>query len=391
MTRPVWAEISSGRLTANFAVLTRQAKRRAALLCVIKANAYGHGMVECGRTLTAAGARWLGVTSMEEGVAMRIALADSQVNIVILGGIALTAAGEAEARAVVEHRLVPVLWEVEQVRWLARAAREQGLAAGSMPVHIELETGMARMGVAWDDLAALEAVLGQLQRDSPLRVAGVMTHYASPERPADAMNQRQTERFAEALKTFHRKGVAVETVSAGNSDTLFHPQQVEQLHALAVEYGANLVIRPGLELYGAGFHAVDRGLSPVLAWKNRVVTVHNLPVGTTVGYGSIFTTTRPSRIALVAAGYADGLARSLSNRGAMLVRGKRAPIAGRISMDFATLDVTDIAGVEPGDEVVIIGSQGAEQISAAEIAAMLGTIPYEVVCGIAARVPRIVV
>ena len=218
-----------------------------------------------------------------------------------------------------------------------------------------------------------------------------MTHYASPESVGDKMNRLQTDRFAAAIETLRQHGVQPEVVHAGNSDTLFDAEQMERLAGLAAAHGARLMVRPGIELYGAGTQAAERGLCAALEWKTRVISVRELPAGETVGYGSTFTTARPTTIALVAAGYADGLTRSLGNRGAMLVRGQRAPIVGRISMDLATLDVTGIPGVAAGDEVVMIGQQGGERITAAEIAATVGTIPYEVVCGIAARVPRVFV
>ncbi len=391
MTRPIWAEVSKSRLVANFATLKRQAAGRAELLCVVKANGYGHGMVETAGMLVEAGAKWLGVTCVEEGIALRHALPEAEAKILVLSGIALTDAGEAEAMALVEHRLIPVVWELAQLRWLARAAAERDRAPGSVPVHLEIETGMARQGVRWNDAAALEAMARSFMPEGALRVSGAMTHYTSPERFDDPMNQRQTERFAAALATLRGLGIVPQLIHAGNSDTLFDARQMDELHALAGEHDAGLMVRPGLALYGGGGDSAGRALAPVLAWKTRVLSVRTLEVGDTVGYGSIFTATRPTQIALVAVGYADGLSRALSNRGEMLVRGKRARIIGRISMDLSTIDVTDIAGVIPGDEVVILGHQGEEHITAIDIAALTGTIPYEVLCGIAERVPRVAV
>jgi alanine racemase len=391
MTRPIWAEVSQSCLKENFASLTRQAAGRAALLCVVKANAYGHGMEPTARTLATAGAEWLGVTSVEEGAALRDALPDAKVNILVLSGVALCEAGQAEAVALVDHRLTAVVWETAQLRWLEKAAAERGLAAGSLPVHLEIETGMARQGVPWNDAAAIDAIARYFSAGSALRLAGVMTHYASPERADDPMNARQTARFAEALETLRRTGVEFEVVHAGNSDTLFDAHQMHELHALAAAHNAGLMIRPGIALYGGGARSAERGLAPVLSWKTRVISVRTLEIGDTVGYGSIFIAARPTQIALVAVGYADGLNRGLSNLGAMLVRGHWARIVGRISMDLSTIDVTDIPGVMPGDEVVIIGAQGRNQITAGEIAALTETISYEVLCGIALRVPRVVV
>jgi alanine racemase len=256
-------------------------------------------------------------------------------------------------------------------------------------VHLEIDTGMARQGVPWNDEIRLATMAKQFTANSPLRLTGVMTHYASPERTGDPMNSRQAERFTFAVAKLRRAGASPQLLHAGNSDTLFDAGQMAELHALAVENDAALMVRPGMALYGGGACTRERGLAPALSWKTRVLSVRTLQVGDTVGYGSIFTASRPTRIASVAVGYADGLNRALSNRGEMLVRGKRALIAGRISMDLATIDVTDIPHVDAGDEVVIIGRQGDEEITASDIAALTGTIPYEVLCGIAARVPRV--
>ena len=397
MTRPIWAEISKTRLTANFAALTRQSAGRATLLCVVKANAYGHGEESTARILTEAGARWLGVTSVEEGVDLRAALPDANIpgvdvpNILVLAGIALSAAGEAEARALLAHRLIPVIWDTAQLNWLAQAAKENNAAAGSIPVHLEIETGMGRQGVPYNDTAAIDTILQHFSPNSPLQLHGVMTHYASPERFQDRINQLQTDRFVQVLETLRTRKMAPKIIHAGNGDTLFDDLQMERLHALALNHRAELMLRPGLALFGGGADSATRGLAPALTWKTRVISLRTIQPGDTVGYGSTFTATRPTKIALVGVGYADGLSRSLSNRGQMLVRGSRAPIVGRISMDLATLDVTNIPAVAPGDEVVIIGHQGNETITAADIAALMNTIPYEVLCGIANRVPRIVV
>jgi alanine racemase len=390
MTRPIWAEISKTRLTENFAALTRQSAGRATLLCVVKANAYGHGEEATARILVEAGARWLGVTSVEEGVALRAAL--PEVNILVLAGIALSAAGEAEAGALLAHRLIPVIWDSAQLNWLAQAAKENQAA---IPVHLEIETGMGRQGVPWNEIrpetAAIDSILQHFQPNSPLQLHGVMTHFASPERFKDRMNQLQTDRFVQVLETLRTRKMSPKIIHAGNGDTLFDELQMERLHALALNHRAELMLRPGLALFGGAADSAARGLAPALTWKTRVISLRTIQAGDTVGYGSTFTATRPTKIALVGAGYADGLSRSLSNRGAMLVGGRRASIVGRISMDLATLDVTNIPAVVPGDEVVIIGQQGNETITAAAIAALMNTIPYEVLCGIANRVPRIVV
>jgi alanine racemase len=381
-TRPTWAEVSRSRLIQNHDALRRLAGRDTELLCVVKANAYGHGLAECARAFEANGARWFGVTCVEEGVALRRELPEASI-------LVMSAIWSGEAEAVLEHDLTPVVWEARHLTLLEGAAKKLRAAPGDCPVHLEIDTGMSRQGVQGKDL---EPLLERFAKSSPLRLQAVMTHFHTPGN-AD-LRAGQMREFVTAAGTILGHGLFPEILSAGSSAGALEPD-AEQVRT-ADRMGAQLMLRAGISLYGYApdaEHPTEGGrhLRPVLAWKTRVVSLREIPASATVGYGATFTAKRPTRLALLPVGYADGLNRLLSNQGSVLVRGQRAPIAGRISMDHTSVDVTDVAGVEVGDEVVLIGEQGEEKITAADMAALNGTIAYEVLCGIAARVPRTMV
>lgn len=377
--RPVWAEISRSSLLDNFRHL-RSLAAPAELLAVVKANAYGHDAAECSRALAEEGARWLGVTSVEEGIAVRAAC--PEIEILAMGGL-----WPGEADAALAHRLTPAVWEPSHLEEAARPGQ-------ALPVHLEIDTGMSRQGV---QPSTLPALLDKLASLPWLRLDGVLTHFHSPEMLNSRAAGEQFTRFAAAIQTIHARGLHPRWIHAGNSTSLLHPGPAT-LVKLAQTYGAKAMLRPGLALYGyapryTGGPGPDvRGkLKPVLAWKTRIASLRTIEPGETAGYCATFRATRRTRLALLPVGYADGLNRMLSNRGAALVWAKRAPIAGRISMDLTILDVTDIPGVEIGDEAVLIGSQGTETISAYDQADLASTIPYEILCNINARVPRVMV
>jgi alanine racemase len=395
-TRPVWAEVSLDRLVANFRLL-RQTAAGAGLLAVVKANAYGHGVDLCGPALAAAGAAWLGVTSVEEGVMLRRAL---PVEVAATRILVMSSLWESEADAVLDHGLTVQAWEPYQLAWLAEAAVRRGLPPGSVPVHVEIDTGMARQGIAPGN--ALQTLLADhFGSGSPLLLEGVLTHFSAPEVLDAPDTAEQTARFTQALDEVQAAGLRPRWLHAGNSTSVFDPRQRSAVAALAQRFGAEPMLRPGLALYGYPVRftpaepvpGAQAGLEPVLAWKTRINSLRALAPGEGAGYNSTFRAARPTRLALTPVGYADGLNRLLSNptpcqSSAMLVRGQRAPIAGRVSMDQTILDVTDIPGAAIGDEVVILGEQTGASITAWEHADLCGTIPYEILCGIAARVPR---
>jgi alanine racemase len=385
-TRPTWAEISRSRLIHNHGVLRRLAGAETELLCVVKANAYGHGLVECARTLAGNGARWFGVTCVEEGVALRRELPEA--GILVMSGI-----WSGEAEAVLEHDLTPVVWEARHLALLEGAAKRLRAAPGDCPVHLEIDTGMSRQGVRPE---GVESLLGRFGKSSPLRLQAVMTHFHSPGNAE--LTAGQMREFVTAVGTIQGQDLWPEILSAGSSAAALEPDP--ELARTAKRMGAQPMVRAGIGLYGYAPDAEHPSegagqLEPVLQWKTRVVSLREIPPGATVGYDATFTAQRPMKLALLPVGYADGVNRLLSNRGEVLVRGKKAGVVGRVSMDHTSVDVTDVAGVEVGDEVVLIGAQSTEQgevkVTAADVAKLTGTIPYEVLCGIAARVPRTVV
>lgn len=377
--RPVWAEISRSNLLHNFRLL-RSLAAPAELLAVVKANAYGHDCVACAAALASEGAKWLGVTSVDEGIAVRAAWPD--VEILSMGGL-----WPGEAEEAIAHRITPAVWEPTHLDEAARAGQP-------ISIHLEVDTGMSRQGVR---LADLPALLDRLQSLPALRMDGALTHFHSPEILDCPANEEQLAGFETAMETLSARGLRPRWIHAGNSATLFE-HGASALASLAKKHGATAMLRPGLALYGYAprFTGGEQpkyvnDLKPVLAWKSRVMSLRTIQPGETAGYCATFRATRLTKLALLPAGYADGLNRLLSNRGATLIRGQRAPIAGRISMDLTIVDVTDIPGVEIGDEAVLIGAQGTESITAYDHADIAGTIPYEILCNIGARVPRVMV
>jgi alanine racemase len=389
-TRPVWAEISRGRLTANYHALRALAPASAEMLAVIKANAYGHGVGLCAPALAAAGADWLGVTSLEEGIRVRALC--RQPHILIMSGI-----HQDEAAPVLDYRLTPIVWESYHLDLLEGEAKRRGMPPQSVPVHLELDTSMGRQGVpvpgegALDDLASL---LERFRAQSPLRLDAVLTHFHSPE----VLNtpNPQMGRLARALALIKSLGLKPSLLHAGNSATLLAGPDSADLDRMARAENMRLMLRPGLALYGyAPSFSPPQGalpsLQPVLAWKTRINSLRTLQPGGTAGYNATFRASRSTRLALLPVGYADGYNRLLSNRGHVLIRGRRALVAGRVSMDQIMVDVTEICEAAIGDEAVLLGAQGEDAITAESLAKLIGTIPYEVLCNISARVSRLAV
>jgi alanine racemase len=215
-----------------------------------------------------------------------------------------------------------------------------------------------------------------------------MTHFASPEDPHSAQTTEQLGRFHAALATLRQHGATPPILHAGNSASLFEADQIAALREIAQQNGSRLLLRPGISLYGYGPHGTERGLQPVLSWKTKITALRDIAADEAVSYNATFRAARPTRIALLPLGYADGYNRLLSNHGDVLVRGQRARIAGRVTMDQTMIDVTDVPEAAIGDEVVLLGQQGSDRITADDLAAHTGTIAYEVLCAVGTRVPR---
>jgi alanine racemase len=394
-TRPCWVEISTQSLIHNYRHLKSLPARDVELLAIVKADAYGHSLEICTRALCAEAAaqesaRWLGVTSVEEGVAARSISADARV--LVIAGVF-----PGQASQLLEHRLTPVVWESWHLDELGAAAASTGTNPDPVAVHLEIDTGMSRQGVS---PAELSHILGRFNSGSALHLEGVMTHLFAADETDRRVTVEQLQRLEAVLQTISAAGLKPEWLNVGNSAALLGGES-SAIAELARKYEMKAMMRPGLALYGlapefspqepAAVSAARASLQPVLSWKTRVVGVRDVPPGTLVGYNGTFVATEPMRLALLAAGYADGLDRRLGNHFSLLVRGERAPLVGRISMDQSVVDVTEIPSVQAGDEVVILGSQGGETITAVDHARVAGTIPWEIFTRIGARVRRIAV
>ena len=388
-TRPCWVEICTRNLEENYRFLSNLAGD-VDLLAVVKADAYGHSLRLCAPAVVRAGAPWLGVTSVEEGIEARRLCPDTRILI-------MSGAFPGQAQDVICHKLTSSVWDTWQFEELEAAARVADTR--SLSVHLEIDTGMSRQGVPPE---LLDPILDRFRRDSPLRLEGVMTHLFAADEADERTTADQLSRLDDALARIQSAGLHAGMLNVGNSAALLAGAS-ERIAALAARYEMKLLMRPGLALYGIapafdpdfdsaepiGLAQAGRRLHPVLSWRSRVVSVRSIQPGSVVGYNGTFVATEPMRVALIPAGYADGLDRKLGNHFSVLVHGQRAPLIGRISMDQSIIDVTEIPSVAPGDEVVLLGRQGAETISAFDHGRATGTIPWEVFTRISARVPRI--
>jgi alanine racemase len=355
-----------GAIAHNFHTL-RQIAAPAEVCAVVKANAYGHGVGPVARRLEGEGCRRFAVGTVEEGIELR----DQGIAGPIL---LLQGASAEESEALIAAQLTPVMPCLECLDALGREAGRRRVA---FPVHVKFDTGMGRLGLA---LSEAESLGETLRRHPGLRLEGIATHLArageSPEATA-----LQLRRFEEVLARLRSLGLDPGLVHAANSAAC--------LTEPSARYDC---IRAGIALYGVPPEPELAGLTnlkPALSWTSAVEHVKEVPEGTAVSYGGTFVTRRCTLLATVPVGYADGYRRALGNRGWALVRGRRVPVVGRVCMDIAILDVTDLPETTPGDEVALVGSQGGETISAQEVASWLDTIPYEILCGIGSRVPRI--
>jgi alanine racemase len=361
--RPTVAEIDGRALAENFAELGRLASP-AGVLPVVKSDAYGHGLALVGRALRDAGAERFAVATAAEGRELRAA--GVQETIVVLGGVY-----RADFPTVVDARLAPVVWDVETARDLAAAARAAGRV---ISLHVKVDTGMSRLGVAPADAPALLASLAEIDGVS---IEGMFTHFCNAESVEGRETARQLARFEELVRALEAKRLRPRFVHAANS--------AATLTAPASHFD---LVRPGIALYGVhpSPELRDRArLRPVMRFVTRIIALRQIPVGEAVGYGATFVAARPTVIATLPVGYADGYPRALSNKAQVSIRGGRVPIAGRVCMDQIMIDVTDVPGVAIGDEVELWG----RDLPVEEVAAIAGTISYELLTRVGARVPRV--
>lgn len=344
-----------------------------AIMPAVKADAYGHGAIECARALQAAGAEWFGVSLPEEGLKLRNAGITTRV--LLLGGF-----WEGQEGSIIAHHLTPAIFRLDILDRLNRAARAASLV---VEYHLKVDTGMGRLGVPHADLGAF---LDAAARFESVRLDGVMTHLASADcRDKDEFTVQQMTLFETAVELVRLRGHRPSWIHEANS---------AGAHAYPGSRG-NLV-RLGGVLYGLWRDVTDRSVEPldwrpVMSLRTRIELLKTVPAGAPLGYGGTFVTSREGRIATLPIGYEDGLRRALSNQGHVILREQLAPIVGRVSMDLTLVDVTDVKGASVGDEAVIIGGQGSIRITAEQLAAQIGTLSYEVTCGISDRVPRVYV
>jgi alanine racemase len=361
---------SNFRAIAEFLIDARRANGSSAgapaVMAVVKANAYGHGAGRVARALEEAGATRLACADIEEAIVLRAA--GVRGAILVFGAL-----GVSDVAGVFEHNLTPTISTPSAGRALQAAAAARGVRLG---YHLKIDTGMNRLGFRFDNL---RQTLPALLASPNLDLQAVYTHFATADEPDHPLFALQRERFERVLADLPRFDVRPGLRHAANSAAILRDSRVWFD-----------IVRPGLLLYGVvpAPLACTIPLRPAMSLRSRIVGVKGVRPGDSVGYGARWTATRPSRIAVVPAGYADGLDMRLAGRGSVLVRGRRAPVVGSVCMDMIMVDVTEVP-VEPGDEAVLIGSQGDDRIDVREMAAVVGTSPYEILCRIGARIERI--
>jgi len=372
--RPTWAEINLDNLTHNFRVTKVAVGAGVAIMPAVKADAYGHGAIEVSRVVLAEGARWLAVSSVDEGVQLRSGgILDARI--LVMGGFL-----PYEGDALVEFDLTPAVHTLDQIRAVDRLAAESGKP---LRYHLKIDSGMGRLGTR----AGASDILAALATTPHAQLEGLMTHFASAADYNTSQTAEQITYFHEICGQLHAGGIRVAHLHTSST--------------IAIAYGRregwHTLVRAGHGLYG--YISPARGaapkpllqVAPALTWKARILAVKEIPEGALVGYGGTFRAPRPMRIGILAAGYADGMFHRLSNRGKVIAAGKLTPILGTISMDLTTIDLSHTAALAPGDEVTLLGTEGDCSLDAQQIARVAGTISYNILCSISSRVRRLYV
>ncbi len=366
--RPTWAEIDLNAIIHNIREFRRLLPKEVKIMAVVKADAYGHGAVEVADAIIRGGADCFAVAFLEEGIELR--QTGVRKPILLIGPIP-----PGRAPEIIKYNLTQTVFSLEIAEAISGEAARQNT---EVPVHVKVDTGMGRVGLSPRETVAF---IREVSRLPGIRIEGLLTHLASADEEDLSYTYRQVELFNETILACREAGIEIPLVHAANS-----------AGAIAVPESRYSLIRLGISLYGYYPSEVIKSdlvrLKPAISFKTRVTFLKKAPPGTCLSYGSTFTAARESLIATIPVGYADGFNRLLSNRGQVLVKGRRAPIVGRICMDYTMIDVTDIEGVQVGDEVVLYGKQGKDEITVDEVATLLGTISYELLCAVDKRVSR---
>ena len=367
--RPTRAEIYLDNIVHNLSEVKRWVGKKVKIMGVVKANAYGHGACQVAKVLIENGVSYLGVATIEEALELR----ECGINIPILvfGYTPLP-----QAKELIVHNITQTVFDINYVKDLERIALNVGKKA---KVHVKVDTGMGRIG--YTDLNVAEKEIEKMMEMEGVEVEGIFSHFATSDEKDKTYAEQQFDMFKKLLESLKQKEINIPLKHIANSGAI-----------IDLKYTYLDMVRPGIVLYGSyPSEEVERplDLKQTMGFKTKIVHIKEVPEGTSISYGRTFITKRKSKIATLPVGYADGFNRLLSNNHHVLVKGKYAPVIGRICMDQTMLDVTDIEGVEVGDDVTIFGNQDGEKITAEEIAKKLNTIPYEVYCGISSRVPRI--
>lgn len=360
----VWAEVRLGELARNLAAIRRFARPGVGILAIVKADAYGHGMKAVAAELWRRGVHFFGVATVDEAVELRRRLRSAEI--LVLGSF-----HKAQVPAYVENRIIPTLSSPQDAGYFARAVTK----GPGFPVHLKVDTGMGRLGV-WHEEAT--RLFGQLAKEKRLRVQGIYTHFSNADGDR-RFTEIQLERFEHAIEGAREAGLRPEYFHAANSMGLM---RFKRSHL-------NLV-RPGIVLYGINPSSAKLPWRPrpVLSLKARISFLKDVARGRTISYGATHVTRQPTRVATLPVGYSHGYRISLSNKASVIVRGRRCPVIGRVTMDQTLVDVGALPRVVRWDEVTLIGREGRVGVTAEELARLAGTIPYEVLCSLHSRIPR---
>ena len=368
ISRPVWAEINLENVAYNIQQVKKNVSQETIVNAVVKADAYGHGAIPVARKALKAGADRLAVAIPDEGVELR--KAGFEVPIQVFGEVL-----KPQLPLMIDYNLTPTVCKLETVRELDRLAGKKGIKKS---IHVIIDTGMGRIGVFPEKAVVF---VEKVKEFNNIEVEGIMTHFAKADEEDKEYTLKQWKKFKNVITELEENGIKIPLKQAANSATIIDMPEM-QLD----------MVRPGIMTYGLRpSHEVNESFSlkPVLSWKSKIVYLKEVSPGTGISYGATYVTEEKRQIATIPLGYADGYLRLLSNKGEILINGRRAPIRGRVCMDQFMVDVTEIPDVKIGDEVVLIGKQGSAEITATELADLVGTINYEITCSISKRVPRV--